>query len=61
MLGQSQLQVVFQQLEGDLDFPQPQVGRAPHSVRADWCQSDDGAHGVTRPTSESKNIILLQI
>src|SRR5690349_9364802 len=26
-------------------------GRARHSVRADWCQPEAGAHGVTRPTS----------
>jgi len=26
------------------------VGRARHSVRAELGQTDDGAHGVTRPT-----------
>jgi hypothetical protein len=26
------------------------MGRARHSMRAGLCQTDDGAHGVTRPT-----------
>ena len=28
------------------------AGRARHSVRAEQCQRDDGAHGVTRPTRD---------
>src|SRR6266568_1085509 len=34
-------------------------GSARHSVRAVLCQPDDGAHGVTRPTSHDRAIILL--
>jgi hypothetical protein len=35
-------------------------GRARHSVRAGWCQPDNGAHGVTRPTSRRKKFILIR-
>jgi hypothetical protein len=34
-------------------------GRARHSVRADWCQPDAGAHGVTRPTNLKLRLFLL--
>jgi pimeloyl-ACP methyl ester carboxylesterase len=34
-------------------------GKARHAVRAGWCQSDDGAHGVTRPTSLKLKLFLL--
>jgi len=35
------------------------VGRARHSVRAGVGQADDGAHGVTRPTSQLPPPVLL--
>ncbi len=35
-------------------------GRARQSLRAVLCQPDDGAQGLTRPTSRSNKLILMQ-
>jgi len=40
----------LQNLDANRTLEPDGVGRARHSVRASLAMSDDGAHGVTRPT-----------